>query len=89
MADPENQNPPQDARVTEPTWRDEWTSFRVSLIDETARCLADQYAAATKGRLRPWDALPEVEQQNLLTGVAGVFQAMDCAMAKLTGADGV
>lgn len=49
-----------------------------SIQDRPAPCLyMPQRAAATKGRLRRWDAMREVEQQDLLTSMAGLFQAMD------------
>ena len=73
-------------QVSETTWRDEWSVFRVNLIDETARCLADQQSAATGGKQPRWDALTSAEQDNLVEGTAAVFLAMDQAMHNLVGA---
>ena len=73
----------EEEEMSETTWRDEWPPFRVDLIDETARCLADQQSAATGGKQPRWKSLTGVEQTNLVEGIAGVFLAMDQAMYKL------
>jgi hypothetical protein len=69
--------------MPERTWRDEWSPFRVNLIDETARCMADQQAAATGGTRPGWAQLTRVQQVNVMDGIAGVFFAMDQAMLNL------
>jgi hypothetical protein len=69
--------------MTETNWRDEWPEFRVHLIDETARCLADQQSAATGGQRPRWEALTTVQQTNLAENIAGVYLAQDQALANL------
>lgn len=58
--------------------------FRVTLIDETARCFANQRAASTLDPSTRWDALSGIEQKNLVEGIASVFLAMDEAMSVLS-----
>lgn len=70
--------------MSERTWRDEWPPFRVNLIDETARCLANQRAEESNAQSPRWEQLSSVEQVNLSGFVASVFLAMDQAMASLT-----
>lgn len=72
--------------MSETTWRNEWPAFRVNLVDETARCLADQQSAATGGKQPRWKALTGAQQDNLAEGIAGVFLAMDQAMHNLVSA---
>jgi hypothetical protein len=72
--------------VADTTWRDAWPVFRVSLIDETARCLANQRARSTLDPSTRWDGLSGVEQKNLVEGIASVFLAMDEAMSVLGAA---
>ena len=69
--------------MTEAAWRTEWSAFRVSLVDETARCLADQQSAATGGQRPRWDALTAGQQDNLAGNIAGIFHAQDQAMHNL------
>jgi hypothetical protein len=70
-------------RMTESTWRNEWPTFRTELVDETARCLANQRSALTDGELPGWTALTKAQQDNLTEIVAGVFFAQDQAMENL------
>ena len=70
--------------MSEANWRDGWPVFRVNLVGETARCLADQQAAATGGRRPRWDALTSAQQSNLAENIAGIFLAQDQAMDNLT-----
>jgi hypothetical protein len=72
--------------VADTTWRDAWPVFRVTLIDETARCLANQRAASTLDPSARWDGLSGIEQNNLMEGLASVFLAMDEAMSILSAA---
>jgi hypothetical protein len=65
------------------TWRGEWSAFRVALVDETARCVAEQRSFLSRGRERSWKALAADEQVNLTEFVASVFAAQDQAMANL------
>lgn len=69
--------------MADTTWRDAWPVFRVTLIDETARCLANQRAASTLDPSTRWDGLSGIEQKNLVEGIASVFLAMDEAMSVL------
>ena len=46
------------------TWRDEWPAFGAKLIDETARCFANQQAAVTTGRQPDWVPLTSEQQKN-------------------------
>ena len=72
--------------MTETTWRGEWPVFRVNLVDETARCLADQQSAATGGQRPRWEALTSVEQNNMAESVVRIFLAQDQALHNLLGA---
>jgi hypothetical protein len=69
--------------MSDANWRDEWPLFRVNLVDETARCLADQQSAATGGQRPRWEALTSVQQNNLAESIAGLFRAQDQAMGNL------
>jgi len=69
--------------MTKEKWRDEWPPFRLMLIDETARCLADQQHTATGGERSGWKTLTTVEQKNLTANIAGIFLAMDQAIQNL------
>ena len=69
--------------MTTATWRDEWSPFRVKLIDETAQCLADQQSAATGGQRPRWGALTHDQQANMEENIARIFLAMDQAMQNL------
>lgn len=69
--------------MTEATWRNEWPVFRVNLVEETARCLADQQSAATAGQRPRWEALTSEQQHNLVENIAGIFLAQDQAMHNL------
>ncbi|WP_404473498.1 hypothetical protein [Microbacterium aerolatum] len=69
--------------MTEETWRDLWSPFRVALIDETARCWVSQQAAASKPAGRDWSAVTRDEQRNIADYIASVFLAMDEAMMQL------
>jgi hypothetical protein len=64
-------------------WRDQWPVFRVNLVNETARCLADQQSAATDGKRPGWDSLTGAEQGNLAENIAGIFLAQDEAIGNL------
>jgi len=69
--------------MSESNWRDIWPVFRVNLVDETARCLADQQAAATGGQRPHWETLTKGQQNNLAENIAGIFVAQDQAMENL------
>lgn len=69
--------------MTRANWRDQWPVFRVSLVDETARCLADRQSAATGGQRPSWEALTSDQQSNLAENIAGIFLAQDQAMHNL------
>ncbi|TFC50869.1 hypothetical protein E3O47_07630 [Cryobacterium sp. TMT2-17-1] len=64
-------------------WRNEWPVYRVNLVDETARCLADLQSAATGGQRPSWEELTNMQQSNLADNVAGIFLAQDQALANL------
>jgi hypothetical protein len=69
--------------MPDPTWREMWSPFRVTLIEETAECFADGRSAATAGAEPPWAALSDFERRALTENIAWIFYAMDQAMAKL------
>ncbi|MEB0287129.1 hypothetical protein QN355_11250 [Cryobacterium sp. 10S3] len=69
--------------MPEANWRDEWPEFRVRLVDETSRCLADQQAASTDGQRLRWDTLTSVQRGNLVENLVAVFIAQDQAMQNL------
>jgi len=64
-------------------WREEWPTFRVNLVDETARCLANQQAAATGGQRPDWVSLTSEQQENLAENIMRIFVAQDQAMGNL------
>ncbi|TFD30374.1 hypothetical protein E3T40_15385 [Cryobacterium sp. TMT1-19] len=64
-------------------WREVWPLYRVKLVDETARCLAEQQSAATSGQRPRWEELTGVQQKNLAENIAGIFLAQDQAMHNL------
>jgi hypothetical protein len=57
--------------VSEASWREVWPAFRVNLVEETARCLADHQSNATDGLMPGWGVLSSQER---LSG-AGPSQA--------------
>lgn len=65
------------------TWRDEWPTFRVKLIDETARCFANQQAAVTNGQQADWVSLTSEQQENLTHDIVRTFLAQEQAMDNL------
>jgi hypothetical protein len=69
--------------MTEASWRDDWPPFRVALVDETARCLAEQQSTATAGQRPRWAELTSVQQNNLAENIAGILLAQDQAMHNL------
>lgn len=68
------------------TWRDEWSVFRVNLVTETARCLADQQSRLTHGQRPRWETLTNKEQIDLVENIAGIFVAQDQALHHLLAA---
>jgi hypothetical protein len=77
--------PDEEAVISKVSWRDVWPTFRVNLVEETARCLADQQTWATGGRMPGWDALSAEEQHNLAENIARIFLAQDQAAHNLLG----
>lgn len=71
--------------MAERTWRDVWPAFRVSLVEETARCLADQQSRVTGGARPRWDALTSEEKETFAENIAGIFLAQDQALHNLLG----
>ncbi|ANP73016.1 hypothetical protein [Cryobacterium arcticum] len=69
--------------MNERSWRDLWPPFRVALVEETARCLADQQSAATGGERPRWEELTALGQRDLTDNIAGIFLAQDQAMHNL------
>jgi hypothetical protein len=69
--------------MIEGAWREDWSPFRVKLVDLTAECLVEQQSAATGG-LRPrWDALTDLERSNVSENIARIFLAQDQAMSTI------
>lgn len=64
-------------------WREELSISQVNLIDETARCLANQQATATNGQLPNWKSLTSEEQENVAGHILSVFLAQGQAMHNL------
>lgn len=69
--------------MSERTCRDFWPAFRVSLVDQTAPCLADQQASVTGGARPPWDALTSKGKKNLAENISGILLAQDQAVDNL------
>jgi hypothetical protein len=65
------------------SWRDLWPRFRIDLVEETARCVADNQAIGAGGKVHGWAGLPEQTQQNLIENMARIFLAQDQAMGNL------
>jgi len=66
--------------MSQTTWRDEWPPFRLAVVDETARCLADQLAAEAGEGQADWEGLSRRQQMRLIEHVAGVMMAQDRAI---------
>ena len=69
--------------MSQTTWRDTWPAFRLAVVDETARCLANQLAADTGEAQAAWEALSRRERMRLIEHVAGVMMAQDGAIQNL------
>jgi hypothetical protein len=69
--------------MTNAIWRENWSPFRVKLVDETARCLMDQQSAATGGKRPRWESLTREQKDNVAENIAGIFLAQDHAMHNL------
>ena len=69
--------------MAESNWRADWPAFRVELVDETARCFADQLSAETQGRQPRWDWLTSEQQFDLVEIIAGISLAESQAMSNL------
>jgi hypothetical protein len=67
----------------EPSWREVWPQFRIDLVEETARCVADNQSIGTGGKVPRWAELPEQTQQDLIENIARIFLAQDQAMHNL------
>ncbi|MFJ3393661.1 hypothetical protein [Leifsonia aquatica] len=65
------------------SWRDVWPQFRIDLVEETARCVADSQSIGTDGAVPRWADLPERTQHNLIENIARIFLAQDQAMGNL------
>lgn len=54
-------------RMSDANWRDEWPLFRVNLVDETARCLADQQSPPRVRRMREWETqfMTRIESEDI------------------------
>lgn len=64
-------------------WRDVWPQFRIDLVEETARCVADKQSLGTDGETPRWAELPHHTQRNLIENIARTFLAQDQAMHNL------
>lgn len=69
--------------MTNKAWRDEWSPFRIKLIEEMARCIVQQRAQASPGTEPEWDDLPVAGQTFRIEAVAALFAVQDIAMANL------
>lgn len=65
------------------SWRDVWPQFRIDLVEETARCVADNQSIGTRGDVPGWAELSEQTQHNLIENIARIFVAQDQAMHNL------
>ena len=72
--------------MPESTWRDEWSVFRVDLVTETARCLADQQSRLTDGQRPRWERLTNEQRINMAENIAGIFIAQGQALHNLLAA---
>jgi len=68
--------------MAEETWRDVWPREEVLLVDETARCLANQNSAGASSRPN-WNGLSNAQQVNLADNIAGIFLARERALETL------
>lgn len=69
--------------MNESNWRNAWSPFRVNLVDETARCMADLQATVTGARQRRWSALTGEQQNDMVEFIALVYFAQELAMKNL------
>lgn len=65
------------------SWRDVWPQFRIDLVEETARCVADNQSIATRGGVPRWAQLSDQTRHNLIENIARIFLAQDQAMHNL------
>lgn len=69
--------------MTTTSWRDEWSPFRIKLVEETARCIVEQRARASRGAEPSWDDLTAASQAFRIEAVAALFVVQDLAMDNL------
>lgn len=69
--------------MSKTSWRDEWTPFRLALVDETARCVAEQLSTDADGHQPTWETLSRRKQVELTEHVASIFLAQERAMHRL------
>jgi len=67
--------------MTKANWRDEWPSFRLAVINETAKCVANELCAG--GQHPSWDELTPAKQVELIEHVAFISMAEGQAMSNL------
>lgn len=69
--------------LSESNWRNAWSPFRVNLVNETARCMADLQSTVTGARDRRWAALTSEQQNDMVEFIALVHFAQELAMKNL------
>ncbi|WP_448655513.1 hypothetical protein [Microbacterium lacticum] len=69
--------------MTTTSWRDEWPTFRIKLVEETARCIVEQRVLASQGAEPSWDDLTAAGQAIRIQAVAELFYVQDIAMGNL------
>ncbi|MEV7618868.1 hypothetical protein AB0N59_01905 [Microbacterium sp. NPDC089321] len=74
--------------MTSSAWRQEWPTYRVRLIDITARHLVDGQARASRGELPGWNDITPEHQSNFSDTVAAVFVAQARAFEEIASDSG-
>ena len=69
--------------MTESNWRDGWLPFRLAVVEETAKCVANELCAGTGGEHPSWDDLTPADRVELIEHVAFFSMAEGQAMSNL------
>ena len=69
--------------MIEADWREEWPSFRLAVVKETAKCAANQLCAGTGGQHPSWDELAPAQRTEWIEHIAFISMAEGQAMSNL------
>ena len=69
--------------MIEADWREEWPSFRLAVVEETAKCVANELCTGTEGQHPSWDELTPAKRVELIEHVAFISMAEGQAMSNL------